>query len=155
MSKGFVQDGVQRLDALLFRRGFVLGDARRLMRNQIILAALGSALAMTPSVAMGGLSAWGWSFAAGAVLISFNFWWLAKAAQELVRVKHGATFTLLTLFYGRLILTAAAITGLVVWFEASVFGLLAGLSTAVVNATLWGVLQIRHKAPGVGDGKEA
>lgn len=151
MSMGLVQGGVQKLDALLFRRGFVLGDARRLMRNQIILAALGSALAM----AVTGVSTWGWSFAAGAVLISFNFWWLAKAAQELVRVKHGATFTLLTLFYGRLILTAAAITGLVVWLGASVFGLLAGLSTAVVNATLWGILQIRHKAPGVGDGKEA
>lgn len=151
MSSGLVQGGVQRLDAMLFRRGFVLGDARRLMRNQIILAALGSALAMGVT----GLSTWGWSFAAGAVLISFNFWWLSKAAQELVRVKQGATFTLLTLFYGRLILTAAAITGLVVWLGASVFGLLAGLSTAVANATLWGILQIRHKAPGVGDGKEA
>lgn len=154
MASGLVQSGVQKLDALLFRRGFVLGDARRLMRNQIILAALGSALAMAVTGLSSGTT-WGWSFAAGAVLISFNFWWLAKAAQELVRVKHGATFTLLTLFYGRLILTAAAITGLVVWLEASVFGLLAGLSTAVANATLWGILQIRHKAPGVGDGKEA
>lgn len=151
MSNGLAQGGVQKLDALLFRRGFVLGDARRLMRNQILLAALGSTLAMGVT----GLGPWGWSFAAGAVLISINFWWLAKAAQELVRVKHGATFTLLTLFYGRLILTAAAITGLVVWLGASVFGLLAGLSTAVANATLWGILQIRHKAPGVGDGKEA
>ena len=151
MSSGLVQGGVQKLDAMLFRRGFVLGDARRLMRNQIILAVLGSALVMAAT----GLSTWGWSFAAGAALISFNFWWLSKAAQELVRVKQGATFTLLTLFYGRLILTAAAITGLVVWLGASVFGLLAGLSTAVANATLWGILQIRHKAPGVGDGKEA
>lgn len=151
MSLSLVQGGVQKLDAMLFRRGFVLGDARRLMRNQIILAALGSALAMAAT----GLSTWGWSFAAGAVLISVNFWWLSKAAQELVRVRQGATFTLLTLFYGRLLLTAAAITGLVVWLEASVFGLLAGLSTAVVNATLWGVLQIRHKVPGVGNGKEA
>ncbi len=151
MSLSLVQGGVQKLDAMLFRRGFVLGDARRLMRNQIILAALGSVLAMAAT----GLSTWGWSFAAGAVLISVNFWWLSKAAQELVRVRQGATFTLLTLFYGRLLLTAAAITGLVVWLEASVFGLLAGLSTAVVNATLWGVLQIRHKVPGVGNGKEA
>lgn len=151
MANGLVQSGVQKLDAMLFRRGFVLGDARRLMRNQIILAALGSALVMVVT----GLSAWGWSFAAGAALITINFWWLSKAAQELVRVKQGATFTLLTLFYGRLILTAASITGLVVWLGASVFGLLAGLSTAVANATLWGILQIRHKAPGVGDGKEA
>lgn len=151
MTMSLVQVGVQKLDALLFRRGFVLGDARRLMRNQILLAAMGSALAVVAT----GFSGWGYSFAAGAALISFNFWWLAKAAQELVRVKNGATFTLLTLFYGRLLLTAAAITGLVVWLGASVFGLLAGLSTAVANATLWGVLQFRHKVPSVGNGKEA
>jgi hypothetical protein len=73
----------------------------------------------------------------------------------LVQVKQGAVFTLLTLFYGRLVLTAAAIAGLVAWAGASVYGLLAGLSTVVLNAALWGVLQIRHKVPTVGKGKEA
>jgi len=89
------------------------------------------------------------------VIISLNFWWLAKAAQELVRVKHGAVFTLLTLFYGRLLLTAVAIAGLVAWLGASVFGLLAGLSTVIVNAIAWIILQMRHKVPEVGKGKEA
>lgn len=142
---------VQKLDAMLFRRGFALADARRLMRNQILLAAGLTAVACLAT----GFSGWGLSFGAGAVVISFNFWWLSKAAQELVRVKQGAMFTLLTLFYGRLALTAAAIAGLVVWAGASVYGLLAGLSTALVNAALWGVLQIRHKVPVAGDGKEA
>jgi len=54
-----------------------------------------------------------------------------------------------------LVLTAAAIAGLVAWAGASVFGLLAGLSTVVANAALWSVLQIRHKVPTVGKGKEA
>jgi hypothetical protein len=142
---------VQKLDALLFRRGFAVADARRLMRNQILLALMSSLLAC----AVTGLGTWGWSFAAGALIISVNFWWLSKAAQELVRVKQGAVFTLLTLFYGRLLLTAVAIAGLVAWLEASVFGLLAGLSTVVANATLWGILQMRHKVPDVGKGKEA
>lgn len=142
---------VQKIDAMLYRRGFALGDARRLMRNQMLLAVLGSVAA----VLVTGFSIWGFSFAAGALLISINFWWLSKAAQELVRVRHGAMFTLLMLFYGRLLLTGAAIALLIVWFGASAFGLLAGLSTVVVNATLWGILQIRHKVPNVGNGKEA
>jgi len=142
---------VQKLDALLYRRGFAVAEARRLMRNQIILATLSSLAAC----AVTGLGTWGWSYAAGAVIISLNFWWLAKAAQELVRVKHGAVFTLLTLFYGRLLLTAVAIAGLVAWLGASVFGLLAGLSTVIVNAIAWIILQMRHKVPEVGKGKEA
>ena len=136
---------------MLYRRGFAVADARRLMRNQMLLAAGGSAVACFAT----GFANWGLSFAAGALIISINFWWLSKAAQELVQVKQGATFTLLTLFYGRLVLTAAAIAGLVAWAGASVFGLLAGLSTVVANAALWGVLQIRHKVPTVGKGKEA
>ncbi|OIO00994.1 MAG: hypothetical protein AUJ49_08735 [Desulfovibrionaceae bacterium CG1_02_65_16] len=142
---------VQRIDALLFRRGFALADARKLMRNQILLSSGCTAAAILAT----GFSNWGFSFAAGALIIGFNFWWLSKAAQELVRVKHGAMFTLLTLFYGRLALTAVAIAGLVGWAGASVYGLLAGLSTVLANAVLWSVLQIWHKAPVAGDGKEA
>jgi len=142
---------VQKIDAVLYRRGFALADARKLMRNQILLAACGSALICLAT----GFSSWGMSFAAGALIITLNFWWLSKAAQELVRVKNGAVFTLLTLFYGRLVLTGVAIAALVAWLGASVFGLLAGLSTVVVNATMWGVLQIRHKVPAAGNGKEA
>ncbi|MBU1228854.1 MAG: ATP synthase subunit I [Proteobacteria bacterium] len=142
---------VQRIDALLYRRGFAVADARKLMRNQVLLAVAGSALACLGT----GFSGWGLSFAAGALIISVNFWWLVKAAQELVKVRHGAVFTLLTLFYGRLVLTGVAIAALVAWLGASVFGLLAGLSTVVINATLWGVLQIRHKVPVTGNGKEA
>jgi len=136
---------------MLYRRGFAVADARRLMRNQMLIAAGGSAVACLAT----GFSGWGLSFAAGALVISINFWWLSKAAQELVQVRQGAVFTLLTLFYGRLVLTAAAIAGLVAWAGASVFGLLAGLSTVVANAALWSVLQIRHKVPTVGKGKEA
>jgi len=136
---------------MLYRRGFAVTDARRLMRNQLLLSAGGSAVACL----LTGFANWGLSFTAGALIISINFWWLAKAAQELVKVKQGAMFTLLTLFYGRLVLTAVAIAGLVAWAGASVFGLLAGLSTVLLNASLWGVLQIRHKVPTVGKGKEA
>ena len=142
---------VQKIDGVLYRRGFAMVDTRRLMRNQILLAAAGSALACLST----GFSAWGLSFAAGALIISVNFWWLSKAAQELVKVKDGAVFTLLTLFYGRLVLTGVAIAVLVAWLGASVFGLLAGLTTVVINATLWGVLQIWHKVPATGNGKEA
>jgi len=142
---------VQRIDAMLYRRGFAVADARRLMRNQLLLAVGGSVVACLAT----GFSNWGMSVAAGAAVISINFWWLSKAAQELVQVKQGAMFTLITLFYGRLVLTAVAIAGLVAWAGASVYGLLVGLSTVLLNAALWSVLQIRHKVPTVGKGKEA
>lgn len=146
-----VQGLVQKVDAMLYRRGFAVADARRLMRNQLLLTAGASAAACLVT----GFANWGLSFAAGAMVITLNFWWLSKAAQELVQVKQGATFTLLTLFYGRLALTAAAIAGLVAWAGASVSGLLAGLSTVLANGALWAVLQMRHKVPEVGKGKEA
>jgi hypothetical protein len=142
---------VQKIEVGLFRRGFVLPEARRLVRNQILLSAGCTAVACLVT----GFTNPGLSFAAGAFIMTVNFWWLVKAAQELVRVRQGAVFTLLTLFYGRLALTAVAIAGLVAWGGASVYGLLAGLSTALLNAALWGVLQIRHKVPTVGKGKEA
>lgn len=136
---------------MLYRCGFAVTDARRLMRNQMLLSAGLSAVACLVT----GFANFGLSFAAGALIISLNFWWLVKAAQELVQVKQGAMFTLLTLFYGRLALTAVAIAGLVAWAGASVSGLLAGLSTVLLNAAVWGVLQFRHKVPAVGKGKEA
>ena len=74
---------VQKIDAMLYRRGFAVADARRLMRNQVLLAAGGSGVACLAS----GFTNWGFSFAAGALIISINFWWLSKAAQELVRVR--------------------------------------------------------------------
>ena len=81
--------------------------------------------------------------------------WNCSSSARLERQKLRNMFTLLTLFYGRLALTAVAIAGLIVWARASVYGLLAGLSTVLANAALWGVLQMRHKVPVAGDGKEA
>lgn len=147
MNRGFVQ----KIDAWLHGRGFTQPEVRKLMRNQMLVAAAGSLAACL----LTGFANWGFSFAAGALIISMNFWWLSKAAQELVQVKSGAVFTLLTLFYGRLILTAAAIAGLVAWLGCSVFGILAGLSTVVANAVLYGIVQTRHKVPAMGNGKEA
>ncbi|NMC50514.1 MAG: ATP synthase subunit I, partial [Desulfovibrio sp.] len=47
-------------------------DVRTLVRNQLLLAAGSSVLCL----AVTGFSAWAWSFVAGAVLITVNFWFL-------------------------------------------------------------------------------
>lgn len=135
----------QGLEAVLYRRGFIEPGVRKLVRNQILFA-LGTAAALLLVCAPFGFPGFALSYLAGAVVITLNFWSLAKAAQQLTHSHKLAVFSLLTLFYGRLILTGLAVYGLIVWMNASVIGLLAGLSTAVCNALLWGAASFRQKA---------
>ena len=88
---------------------------------------------------------WALALAAGTVLITFNFWSLAKFGQHLAYMRKGAVVSLLIRFYGRLILSGLALYGLIVFGECSIYALLAGLSTVVVNAIFWGVAGLRQK----------
>jgi small-conductance mechanosensitive channel len=125
----------EKVEAGLYRRGYTHPDVRQLVRNQFYL--------MVASLLLGGLLApvlpAALHFAAGTVLISFNFFSLARFAQGLTRVKHGAVVALLARFYGRLILTGAVLFVLIVWANAPIVALLAGISTVVVNAVYWGI----------------
>ena len=82
-------------------------------------------------------SRFGLSYAAGAVLMAFNFMPLAKVAQHLVYVRSGGVFSLLILFYIRLTLSGVALFFLLVTYNADPVGLLVGLTTVVVNAIIW------------------
>jgi hypothetical protein len=145
MDLGNKRTPTQRLEAALFRRGFVEPGVRKLVRSQIVFAA-GTSLVLLAVCAPLGLLNFALSYLAGAAVITLNFVSMARTAQTLVRQDKLAVFSLLTLFYGRLILTGLAVYGLIVWLDAQVFGLLAGLSTAVGNAVLWGAANLRHKA---------
>jgi hypothetical protein len=129
------------MEAWLYGLGFVQPQVRLLVRNQICLAAAWSVglLALTLC------SRFSWSFAAGAGLITLNFMALARVAQSLVFYRKGAVFSLLVIFYGKLILAGLALFALIAWAKASVVGLLFGLSTAVVNAIVWGAWAVMHK----------
>jgi len=134
---------IERLDAFFHRRGFIHPDVRELARNQAIIA-LVAILCCAPFAAF---SAWAWSFAAGATLISLNFWSLARFGQRVAgyESKKEAVLVVLLRFYLRLGLTGAALYALIVWAGASATALLAGLSILVVNFLFWGISRMSLK----------
>jgi len=134
---------IENLDAYFHRRGFVHPDVRELARNQAILV-FGVTLCCLP-VAL--FYAWAWSFVAGAILISLNFWSLARFGQRIVgyESRKEAVLVVLFRFYFRLGLTGAALYALIVWAGANVMALLAGLSILVVNFLFWGLSRMSLK----------
>jgi hypothetical protein len=134
-----------KTEAGLFRRGFKVPEVRKIVRNQIYL------LGVTLIVA----AAFGWiepiffHFAAGVILITYNFYSLAKFVQQIVFFSSSrrAVVELLIRFYGRLLLTGAVLFALIVWAGVSVPALLAGLSTVIMTILFWGASQmLGHKA---------
>jgi hypothetical protein len=91
-----------------------------------------------------GPSAWAWSFAAGAVLVTLNFWSLADFGRRVTSSPDKAKAVASTLFrfYLRLGLTGAALYALLVWAGARPVALLAGGSIIVVNFLCWGAARI-------------
>lgn len=133
-----MQTACSRIERVLRDRGYGHPDVRRLVCAQLLLASV-STLAV---LAFSGLSVFGWSYAAGAVLATLNFLSLAKFVQHLVYVEKGAVVALLIRFYGRLIVTGIALYGLIAWAGASVVALLAGLSTVVATGIFWGLARM-------------
>ncbi len=124
------------IDRALYRMGYTHSDVRSLVRNQILIVTASSIGCM----AAAGMKPWGWSFAAGAVLITLNFFSLAKFGQHVVSMtSKGAIASVLVRFYLRLGLTGVALFALVVWAGASVTALLAGISTIVANFVCWAI----------------
>lgn len=134
---------IENLDAYFHRRGFIHPDVRELARNQAILL-FGVTLCCLPFAMF---YAWAWSFAAGAILITLNFWSLARFGQRIVvyESRKEAVLVVLFRFYFRLGLTGAALYALIVWAGANVMALLAGLSILVVNFLFWGVSKMSLK----------
>lgn len=131
-----------RIERFLHRRGFAHPDVRRLVAYQVFLAGASSIVALAAT----GFSVWGLSFAAGALLITINFWALAKVAQQLVYVQKGAVTALLLVFYFRLILTGLALFALIVWLRSPMTALLAGVSTVAVSGLWFGLSRVREKS---------
>ncbi len=138
----------QKIESFLRRRGFTHPDVRCLVRNQLYLAAgacVFAVMATGSALWAHALAPWAMAFAAGTLLITFNFWSLAKFGQHLVYMRKGAIMSLLIRFYFRLLLTGVALYGLIAYCNFSTIALLAGLSTVVANAIFWGVAGLRQK----------
>lgn len=129
----------------MFRRGFKIPEVRRIVRNQLYILCV----SLIVAAALGWVAPVFFHFAAGVLLITFNFYTLAKCIQQIVYFTSSrrAIFELLVRFYGKLLLTGAALFALIVWGGVSVPALLAGLSTVIMTILFWGASQmLGHKA---------
>jgi hypothetical protein len=126
-----------RAEALLRGLGFTNPDVRSLVGFQIGLALAGSLLVL----AVSGLAPWAWHYSAGAVLAVFNFVSLSRIVMILIQAEKGAVATLLLIFYAKLAVTGLALYGLIVWADASLAALLAGLSSVLAGILAWAVFR--------------
>jgi hypothetical protein len=134
----------ERIEKALYKRGLVNRDVRVLVRNQLYVAGVSAAGAILAGWLVPGV----WHFAAGALLMTWNFTSLVKFVQQVLFLEsHKGVVLGLLRFMGRLLLSGAVIFALLAYAHASVGALVAGLSTVVANLALWGGRQvIEHKA---------
>lgn len=132
-----VRQMIDVLDRRLYRFGFSHGDARQMVRNQLLVGFFASAAAL--AAAWG--SPWGWAFAAGTVLATANFWWLARYGQRALLGGGVQIVTTVFWFYARLAGSTVALYVLIVWAQAPVWAVLAGVSTVLATLFAWGLLK--------------
>jgi len=130
----------KRTEAFLHGRGLVLHQVRIMVRNQVYLSILGTVIFLI--FFYGPLLT---GFVTGAVLGTFNFYFLAKLIQELVHVKKGAVTPLLFSFYIRLGLTGLILYVAIVYWNANIFSLLIGLSVVLLNVLIFGATLVGQK----------
>lgn len=130
-----------KVEGFLYRRGFKHEDTRILVRNQILLTGTVCALAL----AGGWQYRWLYDIAAGALLMTFNFYLLAGFLGHVLLNQQGAVPNLLFRFYGRLILTGAVMAALIIWAGSSIPAMLLGLSTVMVTILIWAVTRMTGK----------
>lgn len=122
------------LDRALYRRGFTHEDTRVLLRIQIIVALATSILALIAALG----NSWGWGYAVGSGLATFNFWWLVRFGQNALLNTGSLVGRAVMRFYLRLGGTAVLLYVLIVRANAPVWAVLAGMSTVMVAILLWG-----------------
>jgi hypothetical protein len=129
----------RRIDALLLRRGFRLPEVRAVMRAELLFCAplcvLGLCLSPLDSRLL--------CFAAGALLVAGNFYGLARFLQGVSLSAFSQTLLIGILARSglRFALSALFLYGALVWLNASVWALTAGITGAVgllaASALLW------------------
>ncbi len=128
-----------KIEKALYARGFTSAPVRKLMRNQIFVL-LGSVMLLL-LVPFAGW--WPLDFAVGSLLVTYNFYALARFVQQMVLQTYTKEklFGLLVRVYGRLLLTGLTLFVLIRWGQASVPALVAGLSTVAATIIIWGLAQ--------------
>ena len=120
---------IHQLDALLWRRGFHRPEVRLVMRNEVLFSVplLLLGLCLLP------LSSWLLWFAAGALLMAWNFYGLARCIQGLSLAVYSQALLIGMLARSslRLVFSALFLYGILVWLEASVWAVVAGITGAM------------------------
>ncbi|MCL1985879.1 MAG: hypothetical protein FWG59_05470 [Betaproteobacteria bacterium] len=118
-----------RLDALLWQRGFHRPEVRLVMRNELLF----SVPLLLLGICLLPLTSWLLWFAAGASLIAWNFYGLARFIQGLSLSAYSQTLLIGLLVRSnlRLALSALFLYGILVWLEASVWAITAGITGAM------------------------
>ena len=131
----------------MLKAGFTHPDGRVLLRDQIVMCLVTGSAALVLS----GLSPWGFGFAAGALLITVNFWWMVRFAQSLLDSMAGAVGGAFFRFFIRLGITGVSLYAMIVEAGWPVWAILFGTSTVLVTILVWGAL----KRAGSNSAKEA
>jgi len=109
--------------------GFHRPEVRLVMRNELLFSVslLLIGLCLLP------LTSWLLWFAAGALLIAWNFYGLARFLQRLSLEVYSQSLLMGMLFRSnlRLVFTALFLYGILVWLEASVWAVVAGITGAM------------------------
>lgn len=130
----------QKTERALYRLGFTVPGVRRLVRNELYFTAAVCAAA----VLLFYFSDRPLHFAAGALLVAFNVFGMARFAQTAVYIKdrRRAIVALLFRFNVRLLLTGVLAYALIVWAQVSALWLLAGITTLVLSVLVFGGAQV-------------
>ena len=129
---------IHQLDALLWQRGFHNPVVRLVMRNELLF----SVSLLILGICLLPLTSWLLWFSAGALLIAWNFYGLARFIQGIsLTYSQSLLIRMLVRSNLRLVFSAVFLYGIFVWFEASVWAVVAGITGAVtllaVTALVW------------------
>jgi len=134
-----IQALIHRLDTLLWQRGFHRPEVRLVMRNEALFALSLFIL----GICLLPLTTWLLWCAAGALLIAWNFYGLARFIQGLSLSAPSRTLLpgLLLRSHLRLVFSALFLYVVLIWLEASVWAVTAGITGAMgllaVTALAW------------------
>ena len=119
----------RKLDTLLWHRGFHRPEVRAVMRNELLFSVPLLFLGLCLLPAHSGLF---W-FAAGALLITWNFYGLARFIQRLFPAPWSQALLMgvLTRFILRFTLSALFLYGAFVWCKAPVWAVVSGITGAM------------------------
>ena len=130
----------QKIERVLYKLGYTVPSVRRLVRSELYL----TAAVCVAAILLFYFSDRPLHFAAGALLVAFNVFGMARFVQNAVHIENRrrAVVALLIRFNARLLVTGVLAYALIVWAQVSPIWLLAGITTLVLSVLVFGGAQV-------------